>query len=54
MAYEIGLPAQWNIHLVFHTSLLMTYWETSEHGPNYTQPPPELIGAKEEYEVEAI
>jgi hypothetical protein len=36
VAYKIGLLAQWNIHLVFHASLLTTYQETSEHGPNYT------------------
>jgi hypothetical protein len=54
VAYEIGLLAQWNIHPVFHASLLTTYRETLEHGPNYTQLPPELIGAEEEYEVEAI
>ncbi len=48
------LPPQWNIHPAFHTSLLMPYIETKEHGENFTRPPPNMIEGKAEYEVEAI
>jgi hypothetical protein len=51
---QLGLPAQWSIHPVFHTSLLMPYTETPLHGPNFTRPPPDLIDGEEEYEVEQI
>src|SRR5712675_2343060 len=44
----------WNIHDVFHASLLLPYRETTAHGPNFTCPPPDLIKDQEEYEVEAI
>ena len=54
MAFHLCIPSQWKIHPVFHASLLMTYKETSEHGPNFLQPPPDLIDSKEEYEVKAI
>jgi hypothetical protein len=33
---QLRLPAQWRIHPVFHTSLLMPYTETPSHGPNFT------------------
>ena len=54
VAYQLTLPPTWNIHNVFHASLLRPYRETGVHGPNYTWPPPELIDGKEEFEVERI
>jgi hypothetical protein len=54
MAVQLELLIQWNIHPVFHTSLIMPYTETPSHGPNFTQPPPDLIDGEEEYEVEQI
>jgi hypothetical protein len=51
---QLGLPAQWSIHPVFHTSLLTPYTETPLHRPNFTCPPPDLIDGEEEYEVEQI
>jgi hypothetical protein len=43
------------IHLVFHNLLLKPYIETSTHGPNFTQPPPEIIGGEEgHYKIETI
>jgi Chromo (CHRromatin Organisation MOdifier) domain len=54
VAVRLELLAQWSIHPVFHTSLLMPYTETPSHGPNFTRPPPDLIDGEEEYEVEQI
>jgi hypothetical protein len=54
VAYQLQLPPLWNIHLVFHASLLSPYSETTLHGPNFSQPPPDLIENEEEYEVEQI
>ena len=53
-AFHLCIPSQWKIHPVFHASLLTTYRETSEHGPNFLQLPPDLIDGKEEYEVEVV
>jgi hypothetical protein len=53
MAYQLKLPMTWGIHDVFHASLLLPYHETTQHGPNFSQPPLDLIG-EAEYEVEAI
>jgi hypothetical protein len=39
---------------VFHIDLLTPYRETIMHGPNFTQPAPELIEGEEEYTVERI
>ena len=54
VAYQLQLPMAWTIHYVFHASLLTPYHETTEHGTNYTRPPPDLIEDAKEYEVEAI
>ncbi len=52
--YQLKLPTQWSIHDVFHIDLLTPYNETTTHGPNYSRPPPDLVGKEEEYEVEKI
>ena len=54
LTYHLRLPSTWKIHDVFHTSLLSSYKETKAHGPNFSKPPPDLIGTEEEYEVEQI
>jgi len=54
IAYQLKLPYQWNIHLMFHASLLTLYVETDSHGPNYSRLPPDLISGEAEYEVEQI
>jgi Chromo (CHRromatin Organisation MOdifier) domain len=57
VVFKLKLPYQWlkhKVHPVFHTSLLLPYKETEEHGPNFLEPPPEVIEGTEEYEVEAI
>jgi hypothetical protein len=54
VVYQLRLPMAWRIHNVFHTSLLSPYCETTTHGPNFSQFPPELIDGEEEYQVEHI
>jgi hypothetical protein len=54
VAVQLKLPPQWNIHPVFHNSLISAYTETQADGPNFTRPPPDLIDGEEEYEVEQI
>ena len=53
-SFRLELPPQWKVHPVFHASLLTPYKETREHGPNFTEPPPDLIDGQPEWEVEAI
>ena len=52
--YKLMLPHQWTIHPVFHMSLLTPYSKTIEHGENYLQPPPDLVGNIEQYKVKTI
>ena len=52
--YDIKILQQWKIHNVFHANLITLYKETAIHGPNYSQPPPDLIDGEEEFEVEQI
>ena len=54
MAYKLQLPPTWKIHDVFHASLLLSYRETLEHGPNFSNPPPDLIREEEKYEIDKI
>ena len=54
LAYRLRLLPTWKIHNVFHASLLSTYRETAEHGPNYANPPPEEIEGEEEYKITEI
>ena len=35
MAFRLCIPSQWKIHPIFHASLLTTYKEMPEHGPNF-------------------
>jgi len=52
---KLELLAQMRIHPVFHNSLLKPYKETTAHGPNFTCPPPEIVGGEEgHYEIERI
>lgn len=54
LTYRLDLPKSWKIANVFHAILLRPYTETEVHGPNYTNPPPDVIDNIQEYEVEAI
>ena len=54
LTYRLKLPVQWRIHDVFHAVLLSPYRENEVHGPNFIQPPPDLIEGEEEYEIESI
>ena len=54
LTYRLQLPKQWKRHAVFHATLLTPYHENATHGPNFLEPPPDLVDGEEEYEVEAI
>jgi Chromo (CHRromatin Organisation MOdifier) domain len=54
VVFKLELPSHWQIHDIFHASLLTPYKEMEEHGRNFVQPAPELIKGEEEYEVEQV
>jgi hypothetical protein len=54
VAYKLRLPPTWTIHDIFHASLLTPYKETEQHGPNFLEPPLEIIEGEPEWEVERI
>ena len=54
VTYRLKLPTTWRIHDVFHATLLRPYKENETYGPNYTEPPPELLEGEEVYEIETI
>ena len=54
VTYQLTLPNTWQIHPVFHASLLFPYHKTDAHGPDYFRPPPDHIGGEEFFEVEQI
>ena len=54
ITYQLQLPLSWKIHNVFHIDLLTPYNKTTMHGPNFIEPPPDLIDGEEEYKVETI
>ena len=39
---------------MFHASLLTPYQETEAHGPNWIEPPPDIIEGEPEWKVEQI
>jgi Chromo (CHRromatin Organisation MOdifier) domain len=53
-AYQLDLPERWNVHNVFHATLLTPFKETEAHGPAFLKPPPDVIDGEEEWEVERI
>jgi hypothetical protein len=52
--YQLKLPAHWKIHDTFHTKLLTPYRQTDRYGPNFLEPPPELLESEPEWEVKEI
>ena len=54
ITYRLRLPWTWNIHPVFHASLLSPYHKNTVHSPNFLKPPPDLITGEEEYEIDWI
>ena len=54
VVYQLRLPSQWNIHPIFHASLLTPYIKMKEHSQNFMRPPPNMIKGEEQYKVEAI
>jgi hypothetical protein len=54
MTYRLKLPPHWKIHDTFHAKLLTPYKQTDKYGPNFLEPPPELLEGEPEWEVEEI
>ena len=54
MTYRLELPESWRIHNAFHAAVLHPYKETAIHGPNFPEPPPDLVEGQEEWEVDNV
>jgi Chromo (CHRromatin Organisation MOdifier) domain len=54
VTYRLELPTSWKIHNAFHTAILHPYKETATHGPNFPEPPPDLVEGQEEWEVDNV
>jgi transposase InsO family protein len=54
VTYRLALPPSWKIHNAFHAAVLHPYKETGFHGPNFTEPPPDLVQGQEEWEVDNV
>lgn len=54
VAYQLDLPPSWQIHNVFHATLLSPYHETREHRANYSTPAPEYINGEPKWEVAEV
>jgi len=54
VTYHLQLPASWQIHNVFHATLLKPYKENEIYGPNFPEPPSELENNEEVYKVYSI
>jgi hypothetical protein len=42
------------IHPIFYASLLLPYYKTKQHRPNYFDAPPGIVDSHKEHEPEAI
>jgi len=54
VTYQLQLPSSWQIHNVFHATLLRSYKENNIYGSNFPEPPTELENEEEVYEVDLI
>lgn len=52
--FRLKLPNKWQIHNVFHASLLLPWIETDAYGPPPTSILPDLEEGTEKFDVEAI
>jgi len=54
VTYQLQLSSSWQIHNVFHATLLRSYKENDIYRSNFPEPPTELESEEEVYEVDSI
>ena len=54
LTYWLKLPESWQIHNVFHATLLQPYRENGIYGENYPRPPPDIEDGEEAWKVKSI